>query len=261
MERQIIKELARICGSPVEREHAENIHIQCPFIGDPLRHPPSKGSPTLSVLVVPNGESKCICFRCGAQGTLASVFGDAHDVLGGFDHVVEFIRANDRGGLMAALARSRASRVAMPRDGAIEGPSAMLERYVTHCYRTGIDPPSVKKGMTRRDVEQWMVGFDADTGRATFPCWDCRGRLVGVSRRAVGDILPKYHDLPFSPWKRGVFYGEHRIDTTREHVRLVEGVTSTVFASRLLPNVLGFLGAKSKVGGKRLEKLRQWARW
>jgi DNA primase len=116
-----------------------------------------------------------------------------------------------------------------------------------------------QRGVVRADVEKWRIGYDAEMRRATFPVWDIDRNLVGVSRRTVCGVEPKFYDTP-GPWKQEVFYGEHLLDATRETAHLVEGVLGTVFASRVLPNTLGLLGAHTGLGERRLAKLRRWCR-
>jgi len=262
MDRLLIHELARITDSPVDRAKAENVHIRCPYYLDPRRHPPGdKGTPTLSVLVNTAGPSSCYCHRCQVAGTLSSVFAQAEADIGGLAAAVAFTAENDQPSFAAALSRARAIRTGAPAEVDRLTYGEWLERYALQCYRNGVPEYLVKRGIIRSDVVKWQIGYDPERGRATFPCRDHRGRLVGISRRAVSpEITPKYHDEPVGQWKRGVFYGENFIDPTREHVRLVEGCTSTVWAARVLPNVLGVLGATTGITPERLRKLRQWAR-
>jgi len=212
------------------------------------------------VLVNAAGPSSCFCHRCEAGGTLAFVFAEADKEVGGLSAAAEFAVDNDSPSLKAALSRAKAVRTGEADDARAKY-AADLERYAMQCRRNGVPEYLLRRGIIRSDVTRWGIGYDPDLGRATFPCWDHRGRLVGISRRAVSEhVHPKYHDEPPGPWKRTVFYGEHNIDPTLEHVRLVEGCTSTVWAARVLPNVLGLLGAGVQITPERLGKLRSWAK-
>jgi hypothetical protein len=142
-----------------------------------------------------------------------------------------------------------------------------LSRYVARCSRTTCQY-ILDRGLVASDLQRWRVGYDEGPTRigqswirwrAVFPIWDETGALVGASMRTVVDEPPKYRDWPMTP-KAEVFYGEHRVDTTRAEVILVEGILDVVVASRYFPNVLGLLGAKTGCGPTRLEKLRRWTR-
>lgn len=248
MELEGIQHLARLMGSPVDGKGL-NVRICCPM---PVGHRGGVDTaPSLSIKVTAE-QSPCRCFGCGATGTLLQVFAEA---LGENDPIVEFIRETDKGGLSAAFARIRLKKD----DGPTDTPYRTWVRYVAECSRQ-VPGYLVERGVVRADVKKWMLGYDAERGYAVFPVWDEDGRLVGASRRAVSEEqIPKSLDTPGLP-KQEVFYGEHLVDATRQEVHIVEGPLDAVFASRVLPNVLGMLGAHTGIGPVRLAKLRRWAR-
>ena len=261
MDRVLIRELARryMTVEP-QRLRTENALLRCPFSGDSEYHPGTdKGSLSFSVLVAPFGQSKARCFE------QAHIHFD-----GGFEEVIAWLREVEQGGFAGALTQARMARLA---DEMVAPPDAQrikdLERYAFGCHRRGVHPYLLARGIIKLDYERWKIGFDPEargpgdtvTPRSTFPVWNQKGRLVGVSRRACdNETHPKYHDQPTGRWKADVFYGEHRVDPTLGHVRLVEGVPGTIVASRSLPNVLGVLGSSTKIEGIRLEKIRSWAK-
>jgi hypothetical protein len=259
MDRPGIHHMAKMYGSPTE-DKGGNVMLRCPLAA--ATH--AKGvnsSPALSVKVDPNGPSLAHCFSCKAGGTLVSIFTEAHGMVGGFSEVVAYLQEADRGGLLSALARSRfrpGGMMDVERKSGANAPGE-LERYTAICSRVVPDYLVRERGIVRADVDRWLIGFDHELQRATFPCWDEKGYLVGCSRRAVHPKQePKFYDWP-GPWKDTCFYGEHLIDTSRDHAYLVEGVLGTIFAMRVLPNVLGMLGSKVKMTPERLAKLRRWA--
>lgn len=269
MDRPLILELANRQGVKPERAHAENILVQCPMVGDTDYHPLSdKGSLTFSVKVEPFKQSPAHCFRCHLGGSVTWCYEQAQTHFnGGFEDVLEWLREADRGGFASALTAARCHWVD-DRDR-VEGPKAeerkKWDRYASECHRRGLHPYALERGIIRADYERWKLGYDPETDRTIFPVWDEGGRLVGVGRRAcdnnkVCKTYPRFHDIPKGRWKAEVFYGEHRIDPTVEHVRLVEGYMGTVIASRYLTNVLGVLGSGTNIEGTRLEKLRSWAK-
>jgi len=269
VDRESIYHLATLYGSRHE-DRAENVRMSCPLAatlradGLPAHRTMRDDRLSFSVKIEPDLPSKVYCFSCGAGGTLLGVFTEAQELVGGFDLPLEFIKAADKGGLGAALARLR------------KGPGTTherrraptnLDRYVAEASRYVPSYLIEKRGVVKADVDRWRIGFDpmhepepwrGHPGAAVFPVWDEAGKLVGAARRTIHDgVEPKFHDTP-GVWKSEVFYGEHAIDTTREVVHLVEGVLGTIFAARVLPNTLGMLGAINEVGDVRLDKLRRW---
>lgn len=214
------------------------------------------------------GPSVCYCFSCGISGSIETVFTLAHELLGGFELALEFIRANDKGGLGQALGALAHARVGGG-DNRRRAPTD-IDRYAANCSRLVPTYLTERRGVIRSDVERWKIGFDPElcpeawngkAGAAVFPCWDEQKKLVGCSRRTVWDgVEPKFYDTP-GVWKSEVFYGEHDLDLTIEEGVLVEGVLGTIFARRVLPNSLGVLGvAGNDLGDVRLTKLRRWFR-
>jgi hypothetical protein len=263
MDRPGITILATLYGSPVDKPHAKNVMIRCPkCVGGT--------SPTLSVLVDDLEPSRAHCFKCESGGTLLTMFIEARDNgAPGLEDAVAFIEKVDRGGFSGAMARARELRQKGqgPAANAKWEGGAGLERYIFKCARQ-VPQYLVERGIIRSDVEKWRLGFDPDgklAMRATFPVWDERKTLVGVTGRTVLDEKidpPKYKDWPpdFAQRKATYFYGEHLIDPTLEHVVIVEGPISCIFASRVVPNALALFGAKTPITPERLGKLRRWAK-
>jgi len=271
MDRELIKHLATLYGSGVQVRRAD-IHLACPMAGAarPDGQPRHKfgrdDKLAFSVKIDPLGPSVVFCFACGAAGSALSVFEEAHAAVSGLDLAVEFLRENDKGGLSQALAKLRVGAVSSP--GRRRG-LADIDRYAAKCASNGVPIYLLERGIVREDVERWRIGFDPDlsptawqgkAGAAVFPVWNEDGALVGAARRTIHPATePRFFDTP-GEWKGTVFYGEHRIDRTLDHVHIVEGVLGTVFASRVLPNAVGMLGALGHIDGERLDKLRRWCR-
>lgn len=262
MDRTAIDQLAQLYGSP-SKLSGENVMMRCPFA--PSRHKNgTDNNPSFSVKVSADEPSVSRCFSCGWAGPVRLAFEEANELAGGLLALtLEHIAQTDRGGLEGALASLRRQRAesAMP-SVAGSTSTAEIERYIARCMRL-VPKYLIERGVLRADVEKWKLGFCEETMRAIFPIWDERAVLVGCDRRTILPAepgVPKYHAWPTGFHKKHYFYGEHLIDVTREHVYLVEGPMDTVFAARMLPNVLGLLGAHTGIGPERLAKLLRWAR-
>lgn len=258
MDRPLIHDLAQMMGSKVD-DRRGNVVIQCPMA--PVTHASGTDrNPAMSVKIDPDKQSVVLCFACGIKGTLLRVMEEANEATSGlYENEVAFVKEHDKGGLAGALAALKAGRRRKldPRLGA----PFDLSMYVAKCSRY-IPNYLIERGVARPDIERWRIGYDPEMRRAVFPVWDEQGILVGAARRTVlpREVEPiKYYDTPGLPKDR-VFYGEHMVDPTREHVYLVEGILDAVFASRVLPNVIALMGVNTGIGAERLRKLRRWCR-
>jgi hypothetical protein len=242
--------MAAIYGSPVDARR-KDLHINCPF---GKYH--SKGIDTsqgLSVKIEPGRVSPCFCFSCGTSGTLLYVFEKAAEIDPSLVVVAEFVRENDGTSLAGALARLYRPTV---QD---EAPNTDWRSYASRCARQ-VPAYLIERGVIKRDVERFQLGFDDYLQRAIFPVIGHQGDYVGCLRRALHDgQQPKYKDTPGAAvWKRTVFYGEHLVDRTHPRAVIVEGPMGTIFSCRTERNVLGMMGANTGCGPERVRKLQEW---
>lgn len=265
MDRECIKELARLLGSKIENTGAANVRLQCPMA--PFTH--KRGTdenPAWSILVDLHTSSKTKCWACDETGTVVEVLERAAERGAvGLEEAIAFARENDGGGIagaFTALALHRRDREVKRRSG------FDVEKYVACCARM-TSQYVVDRGLLAADIRRWRVGYDegpTQVGYATvhhrvvFPVWNETGALIGATMRTVlddGIDPPKYRDTPMLP-KGDLFYGEHNIDRTRGTVHIVEGILDAIVAGRYLPNVVAILGANTGMGPIRVAKLRRW---
>jgi hypothetical protein len=262
MDRDAIFQLARLYGSP-SHESSGNVMMRCPL--GPRHKSGVDNNPSFSVKIAADEPSVSRCFACGFAGPVRRAFEEAHELTGLFAEALAHIQETDKGGLEGALAGLRRCRSVHVFETGAGGPTQTvdgIERYVARAMRY-VPHYLIARGILAADVQKWRLGFDIETMRAVFPIWDEHGVLVGTDRRTVVEETatnPKYHAWPPGFRKKEYFYGENFIDATRERVYLVEGPMDTIFAARLLPNVLGLLGAHTGIGVARLAKLRRWAK-
>lgn len=266
MDRYLIRHVAEMYGSVVERAHSQNMMLRCPLAsthkGGSSKSSPS---PTFSVRVNEHGPSVGHCFVCELAGPLAYCFTQANEMVGGgFEAIVAFCEEHDAGGLAQALEGLRLQRAREAAPSELMAPAA-LEAYVAKCTRL-VPRYIVQRGFSRVEIERYKIGFDGGGPlplRATFPVWNTERVLIGCSGRTIlpdGVDPPKYRDWPpsFARVKTDYFYGEHEVDATLEEGVLVEGQTSKIVASRVFPNVLGMWGASTGISPARLMKLVRW---
>lgn len=247
-----------------------DIHVACPFApvarrpdGSLIHRGGYDRKLGLSIKIDPHGASTAYCHGCGAGGLLIKVLERAQALLGDLQDAVAYVGEHDKGGLEGAFARLRREPMRHIDARAVGMDQEELDLYIARC--TGrVHQYCLDRGIIRSDVERHQIGFDGELGRVVLPIWDESRRIVGATRRTVhDDVMPTYLDTAGLK-KADVFYGEHDLDLTRRHIRLVEGPFDRVFASRVLPNVLAVMGAKTGLNRDgyspvRLEKLRRWA--
>ena len=245
-----IRDVAAMYASPVDVRR-KDLHINCPFGQFHSRGVDS--SQGLSVKIAPGRRSVAFCFSCKAQGTLLYVFSTAAELDPTLKPVAEFILQRDGASLSGALARL-GDRTIMQ-----ETPASDWASYAARCARQ-VPAYLVNRGITQVDVRRWLLGFDDFMQRAIFPVRDERKHVVGCLRRSVHEGQePRYLDTSGAAvWKKSVFYGEDRVDRTAGVAHLIEGPMGTIFASRLLPNTFGIMGANTGMGVERISKLQRW---
>jgi len=269
VDRSGVMQLASMLGGRYETR-PNDIHIPCPFaatarVGGQLVHRGGYDRKLgFSIKIDRDGASTAYCHGCAAGGNLLKLLERANsESAGAFEEAVKFVAENDKSGLEGAFARLKRAEYAHIDSHTVGMDREELEAYVAGCSRQ-VHQYVVDRGLVRRDIEKHQIGFDAELGRVVLPIWNERGQVVGATRRTVhDDVMPTYHDTA-GLRKADVFYGEHDLDLTRRHVRLVEGPFDRVFASRVLPNVLAVMGAKTGLNREgyspvRLEKLCRWA--
>lgn len=280
MQREMILELATLYSdAKPEKVHAANVMLRCPAAA--LHRSGGSGSPSLSVEVKAGESSRANCFSCALGGSLAFVFATAHERIvstgtSGLEAAIAFIAEHDQGSLATALAAIKVERERGPQTKNAYGMTpAELQRYVAKSRRM-VPRYFAERGFTRGDAEKWGLGLDdfthPESPRGVFPAWDEAGHIIGTSGRALPrwdaeqgkavEDRPKYKDWPpaFANVKVDHFYGEHLIDPSLEEVTIVEGPPATIFAGRVIPNVVGVWGASTGVNTKRFAKLRRWAK-
>lgn len=254
MDRESIYKLASIMGVKAGKGRGANILIQCPLAPHSGGHASGEDStPSFSILVDETGPSACHCFGCGVRGTLVSVLARADRQYEGFDEALAFVRRIEKYDLGAGLDRALHHR--RKRTQRDEPYARTLARFVRAC-QVHVPGYALERGLTRAEIDRWMVGLDVFDYRATFPVWDRGGTLMGVMGRTVVDgVEPKY--LAYFDWSTGEhFYGEHSLDLTIEEGVLVEGTLDTIIARRYHPNVLGLMGLR--LTPEKRTKLKRW---
>lgn len=255
MDRESIYKLASILGVKAGKSRGANLLIQCPLAPHTGEHAGGgeDSTPSFSILVDETGPSACHCFGCQVRGTIVSVLAKAAARFDGFDEALAFARRVEKYDLKAGLDRAlRHGRKRKDRDD----PYALtLSRFVRAC-QVHVPGYALDRGLTRNEIDRWMVGLDVFDYRATFPVWDREGSLVGVMGRTVVDgVEPKY--LAYYDYSTGEhLYGEHALDLTVEEGVLVEGTLDTIITRRYHPNAVGLMGLR--LTPEKRSKIKRW---
>lgn len=276
MDRDLIRMLANILGSPIDNPQAAWPRLRCPVAFH--RHASGMDrTPAWAVHHDPHAQSYTRCWACDTRGSVERVLSDAlalahtHNAqrVPVLEAALAFVRENDRGGLAGAFTKLRLTRLSSEGAALHLHQGFDVARYVARCSKL-TSQYVIDRGLVAADIRRWCIGYDegpTKVGRATihhrvvFPVWNERGDLIGATMRTVlpdGYDPPKYRDTPQLP-KQDIFYGEHGIDRTRGVVYIVEGILDAVVASRYLPNVVALLGANTGMSQVRINKLRSWA--
>lgn len=104
------------------------------------------------------------------------------------------------------------------------------------------------RGLEKKDILFWGLGFDAYQNRIVFPLFDKYKNVLGFNRRLL-HIPPgcgdKYKNSPNSKIfnKSNYLYGIHTIDPEFPYIRITEGCMDVILAHKFgLKNIVATLG-------------------
>jgi len=114
-----------------------------------------------------------------------------------------------------------------------------LEEYVGKVPRYLLD-----RKLTLDVCRQFKLGWDPKEGRAVFPVWDDKGKLVGMQGRAVsGDVDPKWRNYWNFPKSKFV-YGLHAIQPGKPIIVMEGVIDALVWIGYGIPNCVSVFGSK-----------------
>ncbi len=239
--------LLRCPFAPYKEEHAHNIDV----------------NPGFSVAVKPDGTSVCHCFTCKEGGSLLFTMTRLQEISGNaFDAALAWTQEHESPEPLVKLHRTH-----------LEGEANSLEEQDIHKQAAKSLPALVvkwqklipkyllKRGLTRKEIKAWELGYDDDRKRATFPIRNSNGQLVAVYGRALlKNQTPKYWMYThLSGEVTNYFYGEHLLDLTFSlpaGIILTEGPMDCIKMHRVTRNVLALCG--TNVTEERKQRLKEW---
>ncbi len=163
------------------KPNISNIQTTCPFHSGGQEKKPSFG--------ISKADGKCHCFTCGWAGSLARCFSEIHGRQDDGKFGMQWLLRNfnsltieERPKLIVPTTRGKPKSKVVEYIGEDE-----LDKYrYYHDYMW-------QRGLTRRIIAMFDVGYDKDTDCVTFPVCDTTGGVVFVARRSV---RVKYFNYP-----------------------------------------------------------------
>lgn len=226
----------------VKKSGDDNIMASCPFhaAGRVERSP----SFTLSL-----SKGLYFCFSCGEKGnfkTLLRAFGASWAEIEQYKYLLDEL----------GQSVEKVTNVFKPRDIVFDTsplPNSLLGLF-DYCPLDLVD-----KGFSEETLQYFDVGFNDKNYQITFPLYDLRGNLVGVSgRRNEPNARPRYkvYDWEYEQWglpkhrtnKSSVLWNAHRIISsvyfsTRADLIVVEGFKAAMWLHQHgYKNVVALLG-------------------
>lgn len=251
-------------------------------------------SPSFAVRVVPRGESRCRCLACGTSGSLGALLWrlDA-DRRGARPDLLQYLAQHnqiDAERILEAAERSTPEVVPGDVEGLIRATPAYLPRYQRESRFVHPDdepqavvPEEVQRqmvadmparvldyltrapdalrgiegrGLDRRTVRQWGLGWHPLKQRISIPIRDEAGKLVALSGRRYGEASgPKYLHSRFK--RDRVLFGEHRRVPGVRKGYLFEGFFHVIYVSQFgYCNIFARMG--THLSHKQAMKLVLW---
>lgn len=148
----------------------------------------------------------------------------------------------------AVLQLAKENNITIPKDEYEEMYNFNLSRAKAYTLNLTGDAFNylVKRGLNKKDMEEWMIGFDGL--KIVFPLLDRYKKVLGFSRRWL--VMPdwcrdKYRNSPTSEIfnKSFYFYGIHNYDSTYPYIYITEGPMDVILAHKYgLTNIMATQG-------------------
>lgn len=176
----------------VEREMGDELLVQCP-------HPDHNDSnPSASINVK---KRLWVCYSCGKGGTVEALLGGRI-----IDETTEEL-LDEIEGFLSTTGEEQPVY-----------PEAWLDQFDL----AGVHPYWTGRGLSEDVCRLFRLGYDPESGRATYPLRSPSGAVWGVVGRAVGAQLPKYKYPGHAPVSKTLF-GYHLLQGFYGDVVLCEG--------------------------------------
>lgn len=232
--------------APYKSEHSNNIDVH----------------PGFEISINPEGKSVCHCFTCKAGGGLLYVMKQLQHVSGNaFGPALALTEEFESPEPLVRLNRIKdVSGNTLDVEAGHKNVAKSLPALVVKWQKL-IPKYLLKRGLTRKEIKSWELGYDPDKKRATFPIRSLEGQLVAVYGRALlPDQIPKYWMYShLSAEITRYFYGEHLLDLTFSMptgIILTEGPMDCIKMHRVTRNALALCG--TNVTDERRQRLKEW---
>ena len=169
------------------REEEPAIMVTCPFHKNHNENKPSCGVFTKPYKNFNVGDFHC--FACEAKGNLVTLVGQCLGV--GNEEATRWLVDNFDGSKINTLSLPKIELNTKKEVKTLDNNT--LNRY--NYYHPYLE----HRGLTKKTLDKFSVGYDAFRDAVTFPVWDEHGRLVFVTERSVTSkyfYIPKEADKP-----------------------------------------------------------------
>lgn len=237
-----------LMGEKLGGRSGSNRSVKCPLA--PWTHTKGKDS-SASLMAKAADPSVYRCWACSNQGTvktLARMYREHSGDGRAFDFVSSV--EGDTNGAWRRMSnlsydeikRRQISKFHHGLEKNEKNESPISEKELAEFLKQ-VPKYALDRGITKEQIIEWEIGFDAKEARMVIPVRDYLGRLCGVSGRDVtGTKKIKYRHYPGFK-KELVMYGEHKIDRSFRMAYLVEGFMDVLALQRLgLKNALATMG-------------------
>lgn len=215
----------------------------------------SDSSPSFGIKIVEGGVSMAFCFSCKSGGPSRDWVSELQLLGYGAEDwhtVFKVLDDEDEGISIPTYSLEDEEEETGPKFYPFSEEwlsSFLVAKYSPSCYNY-LDT----RGITIAQADEWDLRWDGVRTRLCFPFRDRKGRLAGMTGRAIYDgNNPKYLQYTYNKnTNPSHFFGEHGIDADLPVV-ITEGPTDAMRVSLVYPNVLALNG--THVTQERLDRL------
>lgn len=258
-----VDEIFALMGGIYPKGHGINRSATCPLA--PWTH--SSGADKSPSLTVKAGDPALFkCWSCKQQGTvkvLARKYGEHSGDYTAYELAKQYEPSEDSGTVWGKVSTIRYG-ASVHRLKQIQKSKESKEKKFKLVTEEDLKkwlekvPEYALSRLTKKEILDYEIGYDAQEKRMIIPIRDQKGKLVGVSGRDVtGKAKPKYKHYP-GLRKEQYFYGEQWLDENLKRAHIVEGFADVWGLRRHgLKNVFATMGTSLSLD--QLKKLQRWA--
>lgn len=253
-----VDNILRVLGVDNARWRGNTVQCSCP-LAKWLHDGGQDKHPSFGVIIRNDGFASFHCFTCHQKGTMVGLLYKVNEFIGGLDDMIKSYKKLNGFGFSVRLDNAQ-KLYGREKDTQVEKPATLYRERLKSLHNKfkGIVPRYLlMRGISIDIARDFEIGYDKASERVVFPLRNLHEELVGLVGRGIFDwVDPRYKNYWGGDFKkRGIVFGENKVDTSLKFINVVEGMTDVLYMATLgFSNVVGLLG--SEVTKEQIAKIK-----